>query len=158
MNVSQRALRLLSNSPVLLWQTSHNREFDLDVSILCLIQSRLVKMSSYNKPRVIRLRNVPGHLDRLEVTKLLAKSFESVEEAYITVFSLAYDVNPWSQMPRKVATLTFERLPASISYSRLQAGDVRIDVPGLAMPLIFDCHFRGITPLNEIPGHMHTHE
>lgn len=114
-------------------------------------------MNTRDKARVLRLRYVPGHLDRLEVIKLLSKSLKNVEEADITIFSLALDVNTLSQMPRKVATLTFQSLPATIS-SRLQAGDVRIEVPGLAMPLVLDSHFRGITPVNEIPERMHTHE
>lgn len=114
-------------------------------------------MSTRNKAIVLRLRYIPGHLDRLEVVKLLSKSLKNVEEGDITIFSLALEVNTLSQMPKKVATLAFNSLPVPISSS-LQAGDVRIEVPGLAMPLILDSHFRGITPLNEIPDHTHTNE
>lgn len=113
-------------------------------------------MSTPEKPRVFRLRNLPGHSDRLSATKLLSQSL-GIDEGDILISSLASDVDKRSHTRMKVATLTFQKLPLGIN-SRLLAGNFLINSLGLADPMMLDDRFQGVTPLNDVAQHRHTHE
>ena len=118
-------------------------------------------MPSLSKSKVFRLRNLPGHVDRLSAAKLLASAlrddvftFDSVQ-----IFSLALAVDDWKRRRTKVATLMFEKIPTAVdSHSGSVAQEWSFDVPGLPSPLILDTHFRGMTPLNEVSTAEHEHE
>lgn len=110
-----------------------------------------------NKPRVFRLRNLPAHVDRLSAVELLCGSIDGISAQDVRISSLAYDVDVWSWMRTKVATLTLNK-GHSVLNSMLNGGECTIPVPGLPKPLIMDHHFQGITPLNHVPDVEHKYE
>jgi len=109
-------------------------------------------MSRPEKPKVYRLRYLPGHVDRLKAVELLAGLLDGIAASDIQIYSLAQSVDPAERPPAKVATLTFSKLP-SIIHSDPNGSEWTIDGPGLSKPLILDSRFRGMTPLNDmLPG------
>lgn len=110
-----------------------------------------------NKSRVFRVRNLPGHVDRLSAMELLCASIKGITAQDVQISSLAYDIDPWACSRTKVATLTFHKEPPALSSS-LKGGEYHVSVSGLEKPLIIDHHFRGITPLNHVPDYEHTYE
>lgn len=110
-----------------------------------------------NKPRVFRVRNLPGHLDRLSAVEVLCAAIKGITAEDVQISSLAYDVDPWACSRTKVATLNFHREPPALGLS-LKGGEYPISVAGLEKPLIIDHHFQGITPLNHVPDYEHKYE
>lgn len=110
-----------------------------------------------SKPRVFRLRNLPGHVDRLSAVDLLCKSVEGIAPQDVLISSLAYEADPWLRAPTKTATFVFRSHPPILS-SALHGGECNLEVPGLEKPLIIDDHFQGVTPLNSPPEDRHKHE
>lgn len=109
------------------------------------------------KARVFRVRNLPGHVDRLSAVELLCAAIEDITSQDVQISSLAYDVDPWAWSRTKVATMTFHREPPALSSS-LGGGEYLFPVSGLERPLIIDHHFQGITPLNYVPNREHKYE
>lgn len=109
------------------------------------------------KARVFRLRNLPGHVDRLSAVELLCAAIKGITAQDVQISSLAYDVDPWAWSRTQVATLIFHREPQALSSS-LKGGECSFSVPGLEKPLIIDHHFQGITPLNHVPNYEHKYE
>lgn len=110
-----------------------------------------------NKPRVFRVRNLPAHVDRLSAVELLCGSISDITAQDVRISSLAYDVDVWSWLRTKVATLTLEKIPLGLT-SILKDGECTIAVPGIARPLIIDHNFQGITPLNHVSDVEHKYE
>lgn len=123
-----------------------------------MADNKVAKTTGLNKkPRVFRLRNIPGHMDRLSSVELLCESIKGITAQDVQISSLAYDVDPWAYSRTKVATLTFQREPPALSSSP-KGGEYPISVSGLEKPLIIDHHFQGITPLNHVPDYEHKFE
>lgn len=110
-----------------------------------------------NKARVFRLRNLPGHVDRLSAVELLCQSVNGIAVQDVRISSLAFEVGVWSSSRTKVATMTLHSTPSALESS-LKAGECTIKVPGLEKPLIVDHHFHGVTPLNHVPDGEHGYE
>lgn len=123
-----------------------------------MADSQNVNISGANaKSRVFRVRNLPAHVDRLSAVELLCQSIDGAAARDIRLSSLAYDVDVWSWLRTKTATITLhERLRDF--HSSLSDGECAIPVPGLAKPLIIDHHFQGVTPLNHVPEDEHNYE
>lgn len=114
-------------------------------------------MSSRTNTKVFRVRNLPDHVDRLEVREILRRHGEGMGDVDIQVCSLASDVYSTSKLRTKTATVTFDRLPASLEPRRFKI-DLTIKFSE-RLVLIVDEHFQGVTPLNDIDlEHKHTHE
>lgn len=109
------------------------------------------------KPRVFRVRNLPAHVDRLSAVELLCQSIDGITAQDVRLSSLAYDVDVWSWLRTKTATITLRMIPPVLT-SILNDGECTIAVLGLAKPLIIDHHFQGITPLNHVPDDEHKYE
>lgn len=110
-----------------------------------------------NRARVFRVRNLPGHVDRLSAVELLCAAIKGLTAQDVQISSLACDVDPWAWSQAKVATLIFFREPPALTSS-LNGGECSISVSGLERPLIIDHHFQGITPLNHVPEYEHKYE
>lgn len=110
-----------------------------------------------HKPRVFRVRNLPGHLDRLSAVELLCGSIKGLTTQDVQICSLAYNADPWESSRTKVATLTLYREPPALTSS-LKGGECSISVSGLERRLIIDHHFQGVTPLNHVPDYEHKYE
>ncbi|KAJ0108485.1 hypothetical protein J7T55_002089 [Diaporthe amygdali] len=123
-----------------------------------MAESQHDNSSSVNvKPRVFRVRNLPAHVDRLSAVELLCQSINGITAQDVRLSSLAYDVDVWSWLRTKTATITLRMIPPVLT-SILNDGECTIAVPGLAKPLIIDHHFQGITPLNHVPDDEHKYE
>lgn len=109
------------------------------------------------KPKVYRLRNLPGHVDRQLAAEILAQSLGDIAFQHIRIASLAHAVAEWSHVPTKTATVTFDKTPAIINAASAKE-EWKIVVPALAKPLILDSHFQGVTPLNDVTESEHTHK
>lgn len=109
------------------------------------------------KPRVFRVRNLPAHVDRLSAVELLCESINDITAQDVRISSLAYDVDVWSWLRTKVATMTLAKVPLGLT-TILDGGECTIVVPGLAKPLIIDYNFQGITPLNHVSDIEHKFE
>lgn len=114
-------------------------------------------MSTTANGKVFRVRNLPHDVDRLEVRDMLHRYGEGMRDSNIRVFSLAGEVDRTSHLSTQTATITFEPLPACLE-ARPSHADFTIDVFPQKLPLIIDEHFQGVTPLNNVPDHEHTHE
>ena len=109
-------------------------------------------MAAAEKTKVFRLRNLPGHLDRLAAIELLSKSLGDVALDDIQIGSLAFSLDNWTHRPTKTATLVFKKTPAIIA-SDLNGTEWHVPVPALEDVLILDHDFRGWTALNDVdPG------
>lgn len=110
-----------------------------------------------NKPRVFRVRNLPEHVDRLLAVELLCDSIDDIAAQDVRISSLAYDVDVWSWLRTKVATMTLQKIPLGLT-TIMKGGECTIAVPGLAKPLIIDHNFQGMTPLNDVSDVEHKYE
>lgn len=109
------------------------------------------------KPRVFRVQNLPSHVDRLSAVELLSQFINGITAQDIRLSSLAYDVDVWSWLRTKTATITLHMRSPDLT-SILSHAECTISVPGLAKPLIIDHHFQGVTPLNHVPDNEHKYE
>lgn len=109
--------------------------------------------------KVYRLRNLPGHVDRQRAAELLAACAVEVALHQIRISSLAHVVDPWTLPPTKTATLTITDFNIDI-HAQFSSGpnEWTLHTPGLADPLILDCHFHGLTPLNDVDPDAHEYD
>ncbi|KAI1477553.1 hypothetical protein F4774DRAFT_388654 [Daldinia eschscholtzii] len=108
-------------------------------------------MDSAQKPKVFRLRQLPGNANESQALVYLSIGLGSIPVDNIQIFSLATSLSPWR--PSKVATLMFNPLPTLLQQDQGK-DEWQIRVNGLELPLILDVHFRGLTPLRDpTPNH-----
>jgi hypothetical protein len=103
-------------------------------------------MSACQKPKVFRLRQLPGTANETLALILLSKGLGGIPVESIRLYSLATSLSPWR--PSKTATLMISPLPILLKESG-DKDEWQIDVNGLEEPLVLDTHFRGFTPLRE---------
>ncbi|KAK3332578.1 hypothetical protein B0T19DRAFT_398333 [Cercophora scortea] len=111
--------------------------------------------------KVYRLRDIPSHLDRQDVARLLG-SFLSDDgtPADINIASLASSCDFWTRSGpevAKTATLTFSKLPTVVAENP-SATQWRLPVLGLPRPMILDENFYGLTPLNHVHSSQHEYD
>lgn len=100
--------------------------------------------------KVFRLQQIPLHLDRLDVVKLLQNALGI--DASVRIHSLAQSVNVWA--PSQTATLMFDSAPPPELEQRLAEGDEwTLPAANLQHSLMLDTHFRGLTALNDPADH-----
>ncbi|KAI0843673.1 hypothetical protein F5Y06DRAFT_255526 [Hypoxylon sp. FL0890] len=114
-------------------------------------------MASQDKQKVYRLRTLPMHADRQSAAELLATCVDDLAPHQVRISSLASDVDPWARPPTKTATLTLHETRAASRFNSAP-GEWAFPVPGLSKPLILDCHFRGLTLLNEVAVAEHQYD
>ncbi|KAI1464509.1 uncharacterized protein F4812DRAFT_467088 [Daldinia caldariorum] len=108
-------------------------------------------MESTQKPKVFRLRKLPGDTDESQALVYLSIGLGSIPVESIRIFSLATSLSPWR--PSKIATLMFDPLPDLLQQGHGK-DEWHIRVNRLELPLILDIHFRGLTPLRDpTPDH-----
>ncbi|KAK3682785.1 hypothetical protein B0T22DRAFT_444952 [Podospora appendiculata] len=110
--------------------------------------------------KVYRLRDIPSHLDRQDVARLLS-GFLSGDgtPADITIASLAYSCDFWTRsgpQVAKTATLTFSKLPTVVAEN--PSATQWPLVLGLPRPMILDDNFYGLTPLNHVSSGQHEYD
>ncbi|KAI2472347.1 hypothetical protein F4781DRAFT_384248 [Annulohypoxylon bovei var. microspora] len=103
-------------------------------------------MDSNRKPKVFRLRQLPGDANKSQALVFLSIGLGSIPVDNIQIYSLATSLSPWR--PTKTATLMFNPPPALLQGDPSK-DEWQIKVNGLEEPLILDTHFRGLTPLRE---------
>ncbi|KAI1207027.1 uncharacterized protein F4807DRAFT_436711 [Annulohypoxylon truncatum] len=103
-------------------------------------------MDSNRKPKVFRLRQLPGDANKSQALVYLSIGLGSIPVDSIHIYSLATSLSPWR--PTKTATLMFNPPPALLQGDPSK-DEWQIRVNGLEEPLILDTHFRGLTPLRE---------
>jgi hypothetical protein len=69
----------------------------------------------------------------------------------INVFSLAATLDEWNTQS-KTATLTFDHVPGRFDNNK-DEWSIRVD--GLSRRIVFDVHFRGLTPYNDVDPKEH---
>ncbi|KAL7917793.1 hypothetical protein ACQKWADRAFT_273841 [Trichoderma austrokoningii] len=102
------------------------------------------------KSMAYRLRGVPSKLEQHDVKELVKKVLALEDDITVDVNSLADDP---SRHGEKIATLEFSKIPASLSK---QAGNEEWEFLACdsqwndcgKTTLLFDTHFRGLTPLH----------
>ncbi|KAI0881327.1 uncharacterized protein GGS22DRAFT_172943 [Annulohypoxylon maeteangense] len=109
-------------------------------------------MDPDRKPKVFRLRHLPGDVNKSQALIYLSIGLGSIPVDNIQIYSLATSLSPWR--PTKTATLMFDPLPVPLLQGDPSEDEWQIRVNGLKEPLILDTHFRGLTPLREpTPDH-----
>jgi hypothetical protein len=99
--------------------------------------------------KVFRLRRVNSHVVALsEVAEMLSKGFGDISVDEIDVKSLATTLE-WESSLSRVATLQFKTVP---SLLRRHLNDEEWDLSACCSceGLTLDCHFLGLTPLNDV--------
>ncbi|VUC28080.1 unnamed protein product [Clonostachys rosea] len=110
--------------------------------------------SSKWSSKVYRATYLPEHVDRLAAAELLAGCIPGLEIGHIRVCSLATAVDSQS---KKTATVMFKTVPNALSED-LGQNKWEFRVFGLAIPVVLDIHFYGLTPLNDIHHTAHTND
>lgn len=97
-----------------------------------------------------RVRQLPANLHRDAVAGFLATaSYELGPPTNIRVFSVAPSLRLYEQIPTKVATLTFRETPSCFDNDDGEWKIISKD-PQWPQTLLFDVHFIGFTPLNDL--------
>lgn len=99
--------------------------------------------------RTYRVRQLPYHMDRHQVVRLLCTLLDSIEPGDIQIYSLASSLSPWERPPTKVATVMFGRLPAILDSDETE-WVLHSQRAGLQRNIIIDIHFLGFTALNDV--------
>ncbi|KAI1126898.1 hypothetical protein F5Y10DRAFT_243740 [Nemania abortiva] len=112
-------------------------------------------MATASERITYRLRRCPLDADAKRCAILLSLAFPDIQPEAVRIRSLAPSLNPWERPHTKVATLTFQITPASLT-GQLDQNEWVLPIQELESPLILDTHFLGLTPLNEVV--VRTHE
>ena len=100
--------------------------------------------------RTYRVQQLPARLHKHEVAAfLVSASRELGHSTNIEVFSTAPSLNVYEQYPTRVATLMFKETPQCFDNDQEQ-WKVFCEDPQWPRNIIFDTHFGGFTPLNDI--------
>jgi hypothetical protein len=104
-------------------------------------------MAPDRNSRTYRLQNLPAFLKKSKVAEFLVRSVEDLgPQEGINVFSLAAALDEWNTQS-KTATLTFDHVPVRFDNDK-DEWSIRVD--GFSRSLIFDVHFHGLTPYNDV--------
>jgi hypothetical protein len=100
--------------------------------------------------RTYRVRQLPQNLRQDEVASFLAAASPHLgPAANIGVFSIAPSLTTYETIPTKVATLVFKATPSCFDNDKEQ-WTLTSEHPGWRRKLMFDAHFDGFTPLNNV--------
>jgi hypothetical protein len=100
--------------------------------------------------RTYRVRQLPGNLLQDAVASFLAAASPDLAPATnIQVFSIAPSLATYETTPTKVATLVFKVTPSCFDNDKDQ-WTLTSEHPAWRRKLLFDVHFQGFTPLNDI--------
>lgn len=103
-----------------------------------------------------RLRNLPAWADRPLALEMVVSSPIGVSPHQVRITSVALAIDPWTRPPTKTATLTMAGFnPCHVAHLSSGTGEWTFYTPGLAEPLYLDCHFHGLTPLNDVDPELH---
>ena len=105
--------------------------------------------------KVYRLRGLPARLTTEQVARLLSTGLD-LPEHNIVVASLARTVG-WEGSRTKIATVQFKLVPAFFR-SRLDHEEWDLSTQDGLDGVILDCHFLGLTPLNDVKQSIHNTE
>jgi len=100
--------------------------------------------------KTFRLRGIPHECSRQEVESLIRRALQLESNVNIEICSLANSPYPQKE---KVATVHFSSTPVYFSQGNGK-DEWKADVPregqtsGATIRLVFDTHFRGLTPLH----------
>lgn len=112
-------------------------------------------MPSPRERRTYRLRQLHLYLERQDAAEFLCKASSSFgPEANIEVSSLASNLVTWKKPPTRTATLVFKRTPKLLDNDGVE-WTVSAHHTGWNRNLIFDAHFEGFTPLNDVDSSIH---
>jgi len=104
-------------------------------------------MAPDRNARTYRVQNLPAFLKKSKVAEFLARSIEGLgTEDRISVFSLAATLDEWNTQS-KTATVTFDHVPIHFDNDK---DEWSFRINGFSRRLIFDVHFRGLTPYNDV--------
>lgn len=112
-------------------------------------------MPRLRKRLTYRLRQLPYHLAQDEVAEFLQKvSADFGTQENIKVFSLASNLLMWEKSLTKTATLMFRTTPKRFDNDERE-WTVSARTAGWNRDLIFDVHFHGFTPMNDVDESIH---
>lgn len=107
-------------------------------------------MPRSHESRTYRVRQLPQNLHQHGVASFLAEaSSELGSAANIQVFSVAPSLNLYERTPTKTATVVFKETPQCFNDDKTQ-WTIISGHPEWPRHLIFDIHFIGFTPLNDL--------
>lgn len=108
--------------------------------------------------RTYRLRRLPLYLQRQDVVEFLCWASSSFGlEGNIEVSSLASNLIVWRNPLTRTATLVSKRTPKPLDDDEVE-WTVSAHHTGWNRNLIFDVHFEGFTPLNDVDSSIHLAE
>ncbi|KAI9159121.1 Protein SERAC1 [Paramyrothecium foliicola] len=107
--------------------------------------------------KVFRVRGLPNDVkDCADAAGVVTKSLGFHAASDVSIFSLATTLDYWETPPSKVATMQFKVFPKSFGATvQLEQWLVPLDGSD-GVNLIFDTHFLGLTPLNDVLSIPHT--
>jgi hypothetical protein len=110
------------------------------------ITSRYRHMDA-REPLTYRIRRIPAYVSGINLAQFLCDVVSGLALQQLRIASLAPTPDDRSKPPSQTATLQISNpIPPSISLDINEECSVR--VPGQRLPLLFDTHFLGFTPLN----------
>lgn len=115
-------------------------------------------MPRLREQRTYRVRQLPQCLERQDVANFISRvSAEFGPKEDIEVFSLASSLIAWERPQTKVATIIFKNTPEAFNNDEGEWTVAAVHA-GWSYELIFDTHFTGFTPLNDVEPSSHLAE
>jgi hypothetical protein len=100
--------------------------------------------------RTYRVRQLPRNLVQDAVAAFLAAASPDLSPAEnIQIFSIAPSLTTYETISMKVATLVFKATPSCFDSDKDQWTLIS-EHPAWRRKLLFDVHFNGFTPLNDV--------
>jgi hypothetical protein len=107
-------------------------------------------MPRTRESRAYRVRQLPQNLQQHAVASFLATASSDLgPAANIQVFSVAPSLSLYERTPTKIATVVFKETPQCFDDDKVQWTLIS-EHPEWPRHLVFDIHFIGFTPLNDL--------
>lgn len=104
------------------------------------------------EPQTFRVRRIPAEVPERRLAGFLCQVVQGLKLEQVHVLSLAPTPDDHNKPPSQTATVEFAQTPATLSTAEGR-DEWPVAVPGQRLPLVFDLHFLGFTPLNKVePG------
>lgn len=109
------------------------------------------------EPPTYRLRRIPAGVSGLKLKEFLCQIIGDLTPQQLHISSLAPTPDDHTKPPSQTATL---QILGPVPTALLSDGNDEciVDVPGHRHPLVFDTHFLGFTPLNDVKSEEHAFE
>ena len=132
------------------------------ISFIVTFAERQAQSRTLSTDAAVGITNVPlaagtGWSVWPETAKVSLPVIPGLDLQQLHIASLAPTPDDHNKPPSQTATLQiYDRVPASLVFDA--NGECTFQIPGQRHPLIFDTHFLGTTPLNEVDSGEHAFE